>query len=448
MDLTAIMGAGAAASWLVWVRLTAAQRLFLPAMLLYGSSLGHALQGASEGFVLLGSAMRGAGLALMVVELLKAPFASRSSSAHHKILTRPLLIGTLGLLLVITAHNLIAGRGALPVSPWGLAFLMISVLYWLYTADAINKVTEGDVRFAVLMAWILILLAMLVLAVRVGILPGNTAKFQLAEGGVGLANLSTNETAALALAPLLWVLRLVEAKGSGAARLGYVSIFASLTVVLSSGSRIAIGIAGVILVGFLFRGGDAAFRGRKFTVAAILAVLLLLGTFVIRARTRSEVDAFAGGSAATTQYAVPGAERVIVWSSYITSFFDVAHDNPQFLIRGVGPAGIADVYATSALPILGVTIERASFYPVHSDLIELLMTTGVVGVLFLMLMARGLYAIPLSRGEHAHAFFAAFTFMALFSVDMLQYVPGVTSIVFASYVATIDVHHGDRLNES
>lgn len=439
MDLSLVAGAVAAVSWLMWLRLSARQRTVLPVLLLYGSSMSFGLQGLSQAFAVGGSALRGAGLAVMALELAKLVTASRRSGKVPKLTDSRVLLGAMGLGALITAHIVMRGRGSLPVSPWGLVFVLLTIVYWLSIAEEVRSTTQRDQRVPVLFALLPCVLFVLVLGVRLGVLVGNTGKFSLGEGGVGLLNLSTNETAAMAIAPLLWSTRLIDCERSAVVRLGYLSIGASAAVVLSSGSRIGIAVAVVVLAAFLVRATAGGWRARRVGMALALGVLVTAGAVVVRARTSKEVESFASGNAVSAQFAVPGGERAILWASYLASFLDAAREEPMRYVWGVGPAGISEAYANSALPALGITIDRASFYPVHSDVLELAMTGGLIGILCAVLLVRGIVSLPTSSGMSRQALGALFAFGALSAVDMLQYVPGVVALIFAAYAETVEV---------
>lgn len=446
MDLSLLAGAAAASSWLSFVRLSGYQRLLLPVVLLYGSSLAFGLQGLSQLFVVAGSAMRGAGLALLVSELVKEVFSSERRS-HSTRAGRAVVLSAAGLCSVLMAHLLLEGRGALPVSPWGPVFVFVAIVYWLRFGSEVARSVQGDLRFSRAMAGAALSLAAMVAAVRLGLLAGNTGKFELGEGGVGLANSSTNETAALALSPLLWTMRLLDSDDTSDVRLGYAAVLGSLAVILATGSRMSIAIAMVVVGAFVFRTGGRALRGRRLAIGIAFAVVAIAGAAVIRARTTAEVDAFATGDAVSAQFAVPGGERAILWVSYLAAFLESARESPSEYVWGVGPAGLADLYANSALPALGITLDRASFYPVHSDVIELLMTTGLIGGLLLIVLAYGVIRLPVRHGMGRYAFSAAFVLGAIATVDMVQYVPGVVAAVLAAFASALQLEQVVRVGD-
>ncbi len=439
MDLTLLAGAAAAALWLAFTRLTPAQLLWIPAGALFLSSLAFGLQGLSHGFVVLGSAMRGAGFAVIGVQSVRGLTSRAGRMLWADRGARTIVSASLVLAALLATHVTLGGTRGLAVSPWGITLGVLSVVYWLLHAAAVRSAVERSHGFGVFMACSTLAIGVAVLAVRTGIIAGNTGKFELGEGGVGLANLSTNETAAMALAPLLWTLRLSLAERVALARLGLAAVAASMLIVLASGSRISILVAVVMLGTFLLRNRGTGSGARRLTIAAAFAVTVIVGYAVVRSRTASEVDAFASGNQVNAQFALPGGERAVLWGSYLIAFAEVAASRPSALVIGVGPGGIADLYSLSALPALGITIDRASFYPVHSDLIELLLSAGGVGAVCLAIVLIGAWRLRRLPGAGPDAFRAAFLISALTTVDMLQYVPGVLSVALAAFVATLDL---------
>jgi len=409
-----------------------------PILLLYGSSLALGLQSLSQGFVIVGSAMRGAGLAVLIVGLMRGTSQPVNGALGGVRGERLVGAGAAFTIVVVSAHMLLTGRGQLPVSPWGSVFTLVAVVYWIRNAESVRRVVAQDDLISITMALGSTLLALLIAAVRTGILVGNTSKYELGEGGVGLANLSTNETAAMAIAPLLWTMRLIESEVPAKSRLGYLAVFSSIAVVLSSGSRVAIAVTAVVLGAFILRGSAGRLRGGRIGVVVAFVGLLVFGATVVRSRTTSEVETFAAGNETSAQFAVPGGERAILWVAYLASFGDGARNRWGDYLVGVGPGGIADLYANSALPSLGITIERTSFYPVHSDLLELLLMTGALGAAGLVMLVVGLLKVPIVPEQRRVALCALFVAGSLGSFDMLQFIPGVVSVLVAAYAASVD----------
>src|SRR5947207_3681612 len=79
MDLNVVAAGVGVAIVIPWVRLSPSLRVMLPILLLLGSIFAFALTGVAHGFALIGSALQGAGLAVLLLEVVKGRFRFNTS---------------------------------------------------------------------------------------------------------------------------------------------------------------------------------------------------------------------------------------------------------------------------------------------------------------------------------------------------------------------------------
>lgn len=440
MDLTQFAGAAAMVSWTVWYRMSALQRLLLPMVLLYGSSLGYALQALSGVFSILAGAMRGAGFAFLALELVKR-IANRGRAPSIVAGARSSALCATLLGVIVASHAVVGGTGGLPLSAWGQVFSLLAFAYWVVFASDVREIIEQNPWVVASVASLSVLVCSLLLGVRFGILAGNTAKAAMGGGGVGLLNLSTNETAALAVAPLLWSLRLLSNGRTSLERLGFFSALCSVIAVLLTGSRLGVLAVTVLIGSVALRRPSVRLSIRRVTAWVSLLAVFAAAAFVVRARTQHEVESFSAGSIESAQFAVPGGERAILWVSYLSSFAEIAELKPWYWVVGGGPAGLYSTYVQSPLPLIGITIDSALYYPVHSDFLELLMMTGLIGFSGIAGIMVGVRSIPVPIESRGHAARALFVVAAFLAVDMLQFDPGVLAVALAAFAVSVGEPH-------
>jgi len=108
------------------------------------------------------------------------------------------------------------------------------------------------------------------------------------------------------------------------------------------------------------------------------------------------------------------------------------------LLYGVGPVGVYRLYGASPLPALGIAAEGVSFYPVHSDVLQTFFTLGLLGVACWGGILLGLVRTPLRPDRKAQGYAALFAFSGFCTVDMLQFAPILSSLLFLAFADAVD----------
>ena len=441
MDTNVVAAGLGVAIVLPWIRLAPSMRVTVPVLLLLGSVFSFALTGVGHVFALIGSALRGAGLAILLVEVVKSRLRFNTCARWLRGHARLVVWGG-GLLVALTAVRIFTATdgGDLPsaVNPWGLAFVAVTVLYWMDGTEEVQRWMGLDNALPVLTAFASLVLLALMILVTAGVVAGNTEKVALGAGGVGLANTSTNETGALAACLLLFNLRLLTRNRGPLVGLGVLALVANLVVILLTRSRIAIGVAFliVLIAGLGWASGNA--RRRWIVLLPVLLMFITAGVAIIKARSVAEVVQF-GASGQLSAVAFPGGERAILWASYGSAFLNAVSRDPWLLLYGVGPPGLYRLYGASPLPTLGIAGEGMSFYPVHSDVLQTFFTLGVLGVACWGGILLGLLRTRLRPDRRAQGYAALLAFCGFFTVDMLQFIPILSSLLFLAFADAADV---------
>ena len=440
MDLNVLAAGAGVAIVLPWIRLPPSLRVTGPVLLLLGSVFAFALTGVAHGFALIGSGLQGAGLAVLLVEVVKGRIRFNTSAGWLRGHARLVVLGG-GLLVTLAAVRILAADdiGDLPsaVNPWGLAFLAVTVLYWMDGSEEVQRWLGLEKAFPVLTAFASLVLLALMLLVTAGVVEGNTGKVTLGAGGVGLANTSTNETGALAACLLLFNLRLLIGNRGPLVGLGVVALVGNLVVILLTRSRIAIGVAFlmVLMAGLAWASGNA--RRRLIVLLPVLLMFVAAGVAIIKARSAAEVAQFST-SGELGAVAFPGGERAVLWASYGSAFLNAMSRDPWALLYGVGPVGVYGLYGASPLPALGIAGEGVSFYPVHSDVLQTLFTLGLLGVACWASILLGLVRTRLRPDRKVQGYAALLAFCGFCTVDMLQFAPILSSLLFLAFADAVD----------
>jgi hypothetical protein len=439
MDLNVVAAGVGVAIVLPWVRLPPSLRVTLPVLLLLGSVFSFGLTGVGHVFALIGSAFQGAGLAFLLVEVVKGRLRFNTSARWLRGHARLVVFGG-GLLVALAAFRILTAddSGDVPsaVNPWGLAFLAVTVLYWMDGSEEVQRWMGLKKAFPVLTAFASLVLLALMLLVTAGVVAGNTEKVALGAGGVGLANTSTNETGALAACLLLFNLRLLIGNRGPLVGLGMVALVGSLVVIVLTRSRIAIGVAFlmVLMAALGWASGNA--RRRLIVLLPVLLMFIAAGVAIIKARSAAEAVQFST-SGQLGAVAFPGGERALLWVSYGSAFLNAVSRDPWLLWYGVGPVGVYRLYGASPLPALGITAEGMSFYPVHSDVLQTFFTLGVLGVACWGGILLGLVRTHLRPDRRVQGYAALLAFCGFSTVDMLQYAPVLPSLLLLAFADAV-----------
>lgn len=348
-------------------------------------------------------------------------------------------LGAAGLLLLVVLHNLL---GSTPpslshdrllmnvVNPWGMAVVALGVLYWVRTAGLLAERGSMPNGVAVTVIVASFLLAAMETLIVAGVIPGNTGKVALDLGGRGLANMSTNETGSFALGLLICNLRLASDRRGGGAILAGI---ANLSTILVTESRTAlVGVAAVLLLHVLW--GGARWRRLALSALPLVVAFGFAAYHVARARTLENLQGHGGGMAQMLTRA--GSGRILVWLSFLDVFAQSANRQPSRWMVGTGPKSLEPLYNQTPLEALGLAAEQAPFLPLHSDVVNVFITTGALGLVCWLAMVLGLLRIPFDDRYRATAYGAVFAFTFISAIDMLIYLPVGVALLMAAVASS------------
>lgn len=376
-------------------------------------------------------------LALIVADLTRQrqALAADRSLGTLQLFVVPLL----GILIV---HNLLSVDSLFDESqravistanPWGLAILLILILF---SRKHLAALSTGKVARKILFRivfWTSVVLGIIDLLVVAGVIAGNSAKVFEGIGGVGIANFSTNETGIFGCALVLWNLRSLLDR-STEKKAALVALAFNLFVIFLTKSRLALGTA-MILIAISFLLSKSTRRFKVLVLLPTVSIAAMIVGDLIAARTAAE---FTGGFSENPLANIPGSGRPAIWFFYVDALAYLANTNPNLWLFGVGTVGLTELYSLSPLEQIGLVTENIPFYPVHSDLIHILLASGGIG---LILWFGILWRLARMRPKHSDRFAAigAFLIFALAtSGDMLIYVPFVTLLVLYAFMSSLD----------
>lgn len=351
------------------------------------------------------------------------------------------------IILVLTFHNVVdLGRllssgndlAIQSANPWGVVILLVVVIFTLNIQVALHSsALYDDVRKIILFFSLLfIVVDFLVVA---GILPGNTQKITLGIGGKGLANISTNETGILGVSLLLWNLFFLFHEKKIYV-LHAVAGIGALAMIIFTRSRVALGLALVLLFFYLLFSALKTRVKVAIFFPALLFMLLIAGN-IIQERTESEGESDPNNPLTE----LPGSGRPLIWFYYLDAFIYTADSNPFVWLTGVGVVRLTDLYDLTPLPTLGLTLEKVSFYPLHSDLIKIFFVSGIIGLVAWLLIFYNLLRAPKHKDYRYLATAAIVVFIIFTSVDMLNYFPLVTMLLMLAVASSVE--RGNQSNE-
>lgn len=365
-------------------------------------------------------------------------FVTKTKREHPYL--RRAAIAAVIIIVILTIHN-VAHLGRLlsaekdsaiqVANPWGIVILLTIIVFTLHTKFSLDDPQQYKNlrRIVLIISMLFIFIDLLVL---VGILTGNTQKVSEGIGGRGLANISTNETGILGVSLLLWNLVFLfhEKKMyflhalAGAGNFGMI-VFAK--------SRVALGLALVLLVSYLFFSTLKAKVKVAIFLPALIFVLLVAGS-VIQERTLSEGE----GDPTNPLTELPGSGRPVIWFYYLDAFMYTAESNPLQWLTGVGVMGLVDLYELTPLESLRLTLEKVSFYPLHSEVVKVFLISGFVGFMAWLLIPYYLIRIPKQKKYRFQAVGAITVFSIFTSVDMLNYFPLATILLMLAVASAVD----------
>jgi len=419
-----------------------ALRVATPLAGLVAAAFAVALAPVWAPLALLATGLRSAVIALMIAGVATDTLGrgvKPSSSYSAARWAASLLLG------LVVLHNVVAPGFMfsqsdrllyLTVNPWGVAIVALTVLYWIRTGPLLVGPRGTSPALSVILVGASLALLLLMFLVTGGIIPGNTGKAAMGTGGRGLANFSTNDTASFGLALLVASLRLL-ADGRRVRNLlpPAVAGLAAIAVILLTQSRTALLGVGVLLVS-LVTWGEPRWRRMAVAGSPLLLVLALLAYRTVKARSEADIEGQAGTAAAFMTF--PGSGRAVVWASFLDAFAHRAEARPWEWAVGAGPASLPALYDDTPLAALGFVLDRVYFLPLHSDVLYVFLTTGMLGLALWLLMVAALIRSPPTGHLRAVAYGGIAVFALTSGVDMLVYHPETTALLLAAVVATSD----------
>lgn len=310
------------------------------------------------------------------------------------------------------------------VNPWGLvtSFILIfsfnSRSYWNYTNSRkfIYLIIAGNT-----------LLFILILAVQLKIIVGNTSKLQEDLGGVGLKNTSTNETALIALAYVAFLFYyLINVSKSNAIMIItiVINIVFGIYVIVLSRSRLGLAALIVILTGYfivkLKRSPVLTLFITILVMILVSPVFLIIGDMIHKRVQNDSVEV--GFSTYSDNLGFTLSGRTLVWEAYISEFFVVLKKNPIGLFIGDGFGNLQLMYKRSFLSDISFVMEKVTYFPLHSDWVLTFITSGIIG-LFIYIKHLVNIVIDLLKRPQFLVFVFAWILISFSAVDMLSYSP-------------------------
>ncbi|WP_259067294.1 O-antigen ligase family protein [Mucilaginibacter sp. X4EP1] len=267
----------------------------------------------------------------------------------------------------------------------------------------------------------------LILAVQLKIIIGNTSKLQEDLGGVGLKNTSTNETALLALTYLgflFYYLINVSRSNLFMVIAIIINIVFGIYVVVMSRSRL--GLAGliVILAGYfmvkLKRNPVLTLFLTVIVMILVSPLFLIIGDMIHKRVQNDSVEV--GFSTYSDNLGFTLSGRTLVWEAYISEFFVVLKKNPIGLFIGDGFGNLQLMYKRSFLSDISFIMEKVTYFPLHSDWVLTFITSGIIG-LFIYIKHLVNIAIDVLKKPQFLVFVFAWILFSFSAVDMLSYSP-------------------------
>lgn len=230
---------------------------------------------------------------------------------------------------------------------------------------------------------------LLIMLISLGYINGNTAKTLDSTGGIGLQNISTNETGLLALCTVVYCMYYL--KNADSYKLYFrVSILLSFVVILLTQSRISMICVSVIGVSSIYN----LVKKRYLTLIPLLFLLGVIASSLLERilsifKSRNQNDTVdiekIAYSNVASQLGFTLSGRILIWEAYVSEFFK--YDVYTFLF-GTGFLELVEIYKKSYLPVIGgySTALNIDFFPLHSDFLMLLISGGAISILIWILL--------------------------------------------------------------
>ncbi|GAB2706060.1 hypothetical protein GCM10027037_35230 [Mucilaginibacter koreensis] len=305
-------------------------------------------------------------------------------------------------------------------NPWGLVSSF--ALIYCCNFNGYDLSYFKSYKFIRLIKIASMVLCLVMIGVATGLISGNTSKVAEDLGGIGLKGASTNETALFAVC--LSIHLLVYARKTKFDVFTIICLVANLFVVVLTQSRTGL-FAVVFLLSMYFLAGLRRNLGASIAIAFLAAIIVIPSYDYIAnvISTRFQHDENNANFVTVSDnlgFTLSG--RTLIWEGYLDEFFKSLEHNAEYLYVGSGFNKLVDLYNQSFIPLLNLGNLKVNFYPLHSDLLLIFITGGIIG---LLAWAFQLYTVIKNLIREPKFIFGAFLMLLIVytAIDMLNYSP-------------------------
>lgn len=297
------------------------------------------------------------------------------------------LWSSVGLFLIYLLHNLIDFdilfdkywlADLRTVSPWSIViFIAYFGIFFLKNVMSFDFLRNYWEKYLLLMSIIFITLYFLTFSF---LIDGNIDKSLVGSGGVGLNNFSTNETGFFSFSlGISWFYLFREKIGLNRI-IPFFFISILFLIVILTKSRISAIVFFTLILGNIF------IKGNKLGIKIFILSISLLALFFV---FDTIVERFNYDYRTSYNYLLPeipftGSGRTIIWYYFLNKYIN---SGLLALVFGVGDVNIIRIYDSTPLKNLGaVSQSTQSFLPLHSEIIDILISAGIFGFLLFLLL--------------------------------------------------------------
>jgi hypothetical protein len=270
--------------------------------------------------------------------------------------------------------NIIQEKAVEISNPWGL-FLSF---WFVFSNSSIKQLDAKElIHVEKLVAYFSFTLAVILILTFLGLLEGNTSKKLQGSGGIGIGNLSTNDTALTFLC--FFVFSINNYVRTRKNKTLFLLLIISLSIFLTE-SRLAIICLVLIVSIFLL------VHVKKKVIFFLSPVLLIVFFFifiVVRNRMLYDLNPRLPSGLEWVHF---GSGRLVIYAEYVISYVENYSHSFQNLIFGIGYYDLVEVYSKSNLFDGGWVLKDYHFYPIHSDLFLIFYITGFLGLLLTVII--------------------------------------------------------------
>jgi hypothetical protein len=361
---------------------------------------------------------------------------------------RRCIVSALVLMFILFFHNmadlaeLIGGSkidAIIVANPWGLFITAAIVIFALVT-----RVSMEDRSFRITLQRLVLFFSAIFflvnMMVMLEVIPGNTSKIREGIGGKGFANLSTNDTGLLAIVLILWNIVFLFHKKKFS-WFHAIAIVMNFIMIVNAKSRVTLGLS-VILFALYFYYSDVKKSVKIAVILPAIVVVMFVASLIIEQRMENEGI----GNVSNPLTELPGSGRPVIWFYYLDAFIYTAGAHSVQWVVGTGIAGLVGLYELTPLGSIGIVLEKTYFYPLHSDLINIFLISGFLGLAAWVLMFLYLFRVKTDQQYRFQSLGAWLVLVIFSSVDMLNYAPLQTLMLILAITSTISspVNEGIR----